>query len=98
MGDLLAAYERTVGAKKRQDQDAALIETGRQIAAQIDCAVETMQGSDLTKALYLAPHLVNVLRELMATPASRHAAGLTDDAASGEDVLTTLRRTKGRVA
>lgn len=98
MGDLLTAFERTVGAKPRQDQDAALIETGRQIAAQIDCAVETLQGSDLTKALYLSPHLVNILRELLATPAARHAAGLSDDAAEGEDVLTTLRRTKGRVA
>lgn len=98
MGELLDAYERTVKARARQEQDAALIETGRQIAAQIDVAVESLSGQELTKALYLSPHLVNILRELMATPAVRHAAGVSDDAAAAEDTLTKLRRTKGRVA
>ena len=99
MGDLLASFETTVKASELiRPVDAALVETGRQIAAQIDYAVENLTGQDLTKALYLSPHLVNILRELMATPAARHAAGMTFDGPAIEDTLSKLRRTKGRVA
>lgn len=99
MGELLASYEETVKASDQiRPVDRGLVETGRQIAAQIDYAVENLTGQDLTKALYLSPHLVNILRELLATPAARHAAGIKLDVPTGEDTLTKLRRTKGRVA
>lgn len=99
MGDLLTAYEATVKASTLiRPVDQALVETGRRIAEQIDFAVENLTGQDLTKALYLSPHLVNILRELMATPAVRHAAGITLEGPSAEDTLSKLRRTKGRVA
>jgi hypothetical protein len=99
MGNLLTAYEATVKASTLiHPVDRALEETGRQIASQIDFAVENLSGQDLTKALYLSPHLVNILRELMATPAARQAAGITLEGVSVEDSLSRLRRTKGRVA
>ena len=51
--------------------DAALLEAGRKIADRVDDATATAEGQELTKALYLLPHLLNVLREMLATPASR---------------------------
>lgn len=73
MGDLREAFERSVAANSRvvEDVDAALIESGRTIASQIDYAVENLTGQDVTKALYLMPHLVNIYREMLATPAAR---------------------------
>jgi hypothetical protein len=56
------------------DLDAALVEAGRKIANQVDEAAATAEGVELTKALYLVPHMMNVLREMLATPASRNAA------------------------
>lgn len=41
------------------------------IASQIDYAVTHGTGIEVTKALYLMPHLMNVLRELGATPDAR---------------------------
>jgi hypothetical protein len=44
---------------------------------------------------------VNILRELMATPAARQAAGITLEVEGVENTLAKLRRTsrtKGRVA
>lgn len=59
-----------------QDVDAGLLEAGRKIADRVDEAVATGEGQEVTKALYLLPHMVNVLREMLATPASRNAAKL----------------------
>jgi hypothetical protein len=83
MGDLLDAYDRAIKANKQVTTiDAAAVEAGRTIARQIDHAVETMAGQDLTKALYLTPHLMNVLKELLATPAARQS--LKDAAPGGK--------------
>jgi hypothetical protein len=73
-----------------QDVDAALLEAGRKIADRVDEAVANGDGMELTKALYLLPHMVNVLREMLATPASRKAV---EDAApkGGEGKLAQLR-------
>jgi hypothetical protein len=54
--------------------DAALVEAGRKIADRVDEATATGEGQEITKALYLLPHMLNVLREMQATPASRTAA------------------------
>lgn len=51
--------------------DGALIELGRKIAARIDAASGSFDPIAETKAMYLSPHLVTVLRELGATPAVR---------------------------
>jgi hypothetical protein len=50
--------------------DVALVAAGRRIADQIDTAVAAGDG----KALYLVPHMMTVLREMLATPAARAAA------------------------
>lgn len=70
---LLKAYENTVEAlgKEVTDADAAVVHTGRMIAAQIDYAVTHGTGQEVTKALYLVPHLMNVLTTLGATPQAR---------------------------
>ena len=62
--------------------DAAAIDLAAAYAAQIDAAVETGEGQDVTKALYLGPHLLNALRELGGTPKERKAltAGETQEA------------------
>lgn len=62
--------------------DDALLEAGRKIADRVDNAVASGDGQEVTKALYLLPHMVNVLREMLATPASRNAA--RQAAANGE--------------
>lgn len=72
MGDLRDAFDQSVEANGLVlDVDAAVVEAGRTIADQIDFAVENLSGPELTKALYLMPHLVNITRELLATPAVR---------------------------
>lgn len=70
---LLKAYEDTIAAlgKVITDKDKAVVHTGRMIAAQIDYAVTHGAGQEVTKALYLVPHLMNVLTTLGATPEAR---------------------------
>ena len=98
MASLLDEFNATVrSATLVQPVDAALIEAGRTIAGQIDWASENATGQDLTKALYLMPHLVNILREMLATPLSRHANGVGGSATGGSK-LAQLRASKGRVA
>lgn len=64
-------YEETVAALDTTRADAAVIASGRAIARQIDYSLQHGTGQEVTKALYLVPHLMNVLRELGATPAAR---------------------------
>lgn len=74
--DLRQAFDRSAAtaADSGSDIDAALVETGRKIADRVDEATATGVGAEVTKALYLIPHMMNVLREMEATPASRTAA------------------------
>lgn len=78
MGNLRDAYNETVKANRQADPkvDAALVEAGRAIANEIDFAVDNLEGQERTKALYLMPHLMNILREMHATPEARRVAGL----------------------
>ncbi|UAW08589.1 terminase small subunit [Microbacterium phage Eula] len=82
MAGLLAAFEKAVaeGTNKQVEAgvDDAIIATGRSIAESIDAILADPEASatDKTKALYLAPHLVAILRELLATPAARKQMGL----------------------
>lgn len=90
MGSLENSFDSTVNESRLlKPVDEAIVETGRKIASQIDYAVEHGEGQEITKALYLAPHLVNILRELLATPASRRAAGLEEESVGGK--LAELR-------
>lgn len=72
---LLEAYEHTIETLRDQGaldaSDEAVIQSGRMIASQIDYATTHGAGQEVTKALYLMPHLMNVLDELGATPEAR---------------------------
>jgi hypothetical protein len=65
------AYEATISELPESGKDQALIEAGRRLVRQIDSAANSGDPLLETKAMYLIPHLVNVLRELRATPAIR---------------------------
>jgi hypothetical protein len=98
VGELLNAYEATVKASDATDADAALVESGRVIARRVDEAIATGTGQDVTKALYLLPHLNNVLKEMFATPASRKAAGIGPRMASVTKLGALRDVTAGRSA
>lgn len=88
---LRQAFDASASSSSQvQEVDAALLEAGRQIADRVDAAVASGDGMEATKAMYLLPHMVNVLRELLATPASRHNAGLAGKAVK-ESKLAQLR-------
>jgi len=73
---LTEAYDKTIDALVIADKDAALVAFGRRYCEQIDAASALGDPITVTKALHLMPHVVNVLRELGATPAAR--AGLAN--------------------
>jgi len=69
------AFDRTVELSKDvKAVDAGAVQLGREYADRIDEAIATAEGQELTKALYLGPHILGVFRELLATPAARAAA------------------------
>lgn len=71
-GDTISkAFGDTVAALPDDARDAAAIAAGRALAAQIDYAIVHLTGQDVTKALYLMPHLLSVLDRLGATPKAR---------------------------
>jgi hypothetical protein len=65
-------------------EDAGLVAAARAVAQRIDDAVATESGAELTKALYLVPHVTNLLREMLATPASRMAAKVAKEVKGGK--------------
>lgn len=82
MAGLLDAFDAAVATGTNTQVlagvDDAIVATGRSIAQAIDdiLADDTASATDKTKALYLAPHLVAILRELLATPKARKEMGL----------------------
>lgn len=68
--------------------DRAAVDLALTYAARIDEAIETAEGQEVTKALYLGPHLLNTLRALGGAPAERKALGL-EEAVGGK--LAQLR-------
>jgi len=96
VGDLRDAFDSTVTTSILiQPVDSALIEAGRKIADQIDLVADTGTGQEVTKALYLVPHMVNILKEMLATPASRKTAGIEKGNAGGKLAsLSPIKRPK----
>lgn len=74
--------------------DTAAIDLAAAYAAQIDSAVATGEGQDVTKALYLGPHLLNTLRALGGTPAERKA--LTSGETQEADPVDELKKKRAR--
>lgn len=78
--EMRKAYDRTVELSKDiKDVDVGAVQLGREYVDRIDEAIATCEGQELTKALYLGPHILGVFRELLATPAARAAADRGDD-------------------
>lgn len=91
---LREAFDESVTSSDQvQSVDKALIEAGRTIADRVDAAVALGEGQEVTKALYLMPHLVNILRELMATPSARLGVDKPKDNSGGK--LAQLRAVQG---
>ncbi|MGZ4663603.1 MAG: terminase small subunit [Frankiaceae bacterium] len=55
--------------------DRAAVDLALTYAARIDEALAEGEGQEVTKALYLGPHLLNTLRALGGAPAERKALG-----------------------
>jgi hypothetical protein len=100
MGDLRDAFDATVKASSLiQPVDSALLEAGRKIADRVDEATAGGEGQEVTKALYLLPHMMNILREMFATPTARKAAGIEEkETASGTLASLQAQRRKKRTA
>lgn len=79
MTTLRESFDKAVADNKhKEDVDGALIATGQTMATAIDDILKdpSATATDKTKALYLTPHLVAILKELLATPAARKQFGL----------------------
>lgn len=93
-GSLRAAVDESILLNRSLEPiDSGLVASARAVADRIDEAVATSDGQELTKALYLIPHVTNLLREMLATPASRLAAGVVADKPKGK--LAQLRAVSG---
>lgn len=90
MADVTGAFDRAVKANQELvgDFDDALVEAGRALAEHIDTGAD---GS-----VYLVPHLMNVLREMYATPKARRDAGIGKEEAGGK--LAEVRQLRKRPA
>ena len=91
---LLTAFNAALKDNKQiEDVDKAVIEAGRTIARAIDkiSADPNATPTEVTKALYLTPHLVSILRELLATPAARKAVGLAGGEQKKASRLTLIQ-------
>ena len=88
-----AAVDRSIEINKQlMPEDAGLVAAARAVADRIDNAIATEEGAELTKALYLIPHVTNLLREMLATPAARLGAKVAKEVAGGK--LGILRGNK----
>lgn len=71
-GELEASLTSTLSsAAWLKPSDKTAIDLALQYARRIDTALDTGEGQEVTKALYLGPHLLNTLRELGMTPGAR---------------------------
>lgn len=79
-GPLRKAFEEAILNNHHiEDIDRSVVEAGRAIADAIDKITADPEATptEKTKALYLTPHLISILRELLATPLARKSAGLS---------------------
>lgn len=95
--EMREAFDETVASLKGVDRrrHASVIAAGRAIADRVDAALCNDDRTEVTKSLYLIPHLINVLRELGATPAQEQsvtAAAAVEPAGGGGVSGTAARR------
>ena len=90
---LVQSVQAAVAAMKwLAPSDQAAVDLALTYAARIDEALEFAEGQEVTKALYLGPHLLNTLRALGGTPGERKAMGV-EEAVGGK--LAQLRAVRG---
>ena len=90
---LAAAIDESVAAMQwLQPSDRAAVALARAYAVQIDIAIEAGDADAATRAMYLAPHVLNALRALGGTPAERKALGVEEEA---HGKLAQLRAIRG---
>lgn len=88
-GSLLGAVEMSIAGLAEIEPlgvDAAVCESARQIAAHIDSIRESGSADNRQKSLYLIPHLMNILREMRATPSARMAVTVKAGETKGDNV------------
>lgn len=80
--------------------DGATVEAGRKIAGAIDkiTADTTATPTEVTKALYLTPHLISILKELLATPLARKQVGLATAEKKTASRLTRIQEAAKKVS
>lgn len=80
------AFDESAATSDRlnPEWDHALLEAGRKIADRVDAAIASGDSLEATKTLYLIPHMLNVLREMLATPSARAIAAARAAAAAPE--------------
>lgn len=83
------AFDQAMDGLQLTAADGALKAAGRRIAERIDASTGAFDPTAETKAMYLMPHLMNVLRELGATPAARAAVKTAKEEQGGK--LSQLR-------
>ena len=89
-----AAVDESISINRQlAPEDAGLVAAARAVADRIDSAIANEQGAELTKALYLIPHVTNLLREMLATPAARLGAKVNKEVPGGK--LGQLRSIAG---
>ena len=71
--------------------DQVTVDLALTYAARIDEALEFGEGQEVTKALYLGPHLLNTMRALGGTPADRKALAVESDVKGRLGELRALR-------
>lgn len=93
MVSLRESVEASVGAMGwLKPTDQAAVDLALTYATRIDEALQYADGQEVTKALYLGPHLLNTLRALGGAPAERKALG-AEDSVGGK--LAQLRKING---
>lgn len=96
MTALLAAFNDAVEGNKQIEAkvDDAIIESGRSVAKAIDdiLADPEATATDKTKALYLIPHVVSILRELLATPAARKQFNVAAGETRGSSRIANIKK------
>jgi len=91
--ELTASVRASVDAMSwLKPSDQAAVDLALTYARRIDEALALADGQEVTKALYLGPHLLNTLRALGGAPAERKALG-SEEAVGGK--LAQLRKING---
>ena len=101
MASLLESFEAAVEANSHiTDVDAAAVQAGRSIATVVDRIVadDNATPTEIAKTLYLVPHLIGILKELLATPLARKQVGLAAADTKKASRLSLIQEAAGKKA